>query len=1383
MAVGTASSSSSEHIHHHPSVPDGERSTEGGPSGHRPQRDPRTLAAQRHLIRIAMRAARADGQHGGGRAAPALPAASSEVLAPEAVSGVSTDESGAGGLGGGAATPPFLTTALIPTRTPGSGSGVSDMPWLLEDEALRRLAQENTALAFPAGLSLTDRDPVRVTQKLIEDAAGAALSGSAGSRAGQAGSAHAQAAQSGQPAQSAPLTDIEAALHSRLRASAQDKDGFHKIMALAFGDNYNREVAETIRQQTLAGDFSWMPKLQITDMASLTDTSGTQTGGVAMAAYSQGRDTIFVGQDLLEADIEETLRILTEEVGHALDARVNLVDAEGDEGAIFSALVEGRPVSVEELAALKAENDHGTIVINGETVQVEYFFKKLFKGIKKAVKGVFKAVGKAVKGVFNAVKNVISTVFNTIKDWVKTILQSEIFAAILTIARFIPIPIVQVIVQVIDVVRAAYSVYQGIKHGSVGAVLGGVASLAGGAANVMGKFGASASTVNTLTTIAKHTQQASMVYSAVAKKDFASALLLAGNALNLQGDNLTWVQNVAKGWTIVEAARKGNLLDAAVATYGLADQAGLLPKGDGTLSQITGYAKQLMAAQEAIKKNDYAGAAGIVSAMLGSPATLEQVSARLGDFQSIVKAAERGDLASAFAQSQTLAGVLGAPDGVVSTLGTLATRTKEVSQIYEAVKTGKLDNAATLTANMLGLGEQGRDFLEQAVDGWQLVQAAKKGDLSAAADAARSLADRHGLVTPGNALDRALSLADAQKAIEKNDYAGAAQIISRAFGSPATLESITSRLGDFQAIVKTAEAGDVGAAFTKAAQLARELGAPEDVIAALAGLSAPAGKASAIYTAVKDGNLEHAADLAGTTLGLESETINRVKAVINGWQVIEAMQAGNVSDTAGAVQALAQRLGVSQDSAVIQKAIELASAQNALNSGDMDQTAVQISKLFGVKANADTVKAHLSEFQDVSQAAQQGQLAVAFSRAAALARTLGASAQVVQAFEQLAVKAREPGVPGSEPEPTSQQTNQQTSPTDLSSKSSTGASASGSANLISSAAATGGGTGVSSPGGVSGISEISGTTDLPLHLAAQDNDGRGWLGVDWTTADATPSGLWAGGLRLSSDGRKLLIDNPKLSVIWQNTRSAWTGKSGFSQPAIAALEAQGITVGSRVNAAPAGSLGKGSGVPASIANNTNGALAEEAIANQYRTALQNHPLSGQVEVNRQVPVNGGTRVVDVEVKIPNVDPTQAEKIQIESKVGYTTAGRSTRPADFAYQAAKDGERLAENTRLRGTGQTLRAVGKVAKPVGVVLDAIDLKGAYETDGNRIGNETKRTATGIAGAAGGAWGGAAIGAAAGSAFPVVGTVVGGVVGAIVGGLGGEQVARRVYDWFTR
>jgi hypothetical protein len=276
---------------------------------------------------------------------------------------------------------------------------------------------------------------------------------------------------------------------------------------------------------------------------------------------------------------------------------------------------------------------------------------------------------------------------------------------------------------------------------------------------------------------------------------------------------------------------------------------------------------------------------------------------------------------------------------------------------------------------------------------------------------------------------------------------------------------------------------------------------------------------------------------------------------------------------------------------------------------------------------------------------------------------------------------------------------------------------------------------------------------------------------------ATPGGLWAAGGPLQSAGTRLLTENPILTKQWEFTQSAWTHKGGATPGLQQMLESHGIRVSDVVHAPPPGSVGKASGVPEKSATTLNGNLARDEIAARYG-APANPNVATEVrrpEFNRRV---------DVVVDVPNSDPRMAQRIEIESKVGRTSLdgpnGRIT------SEVLRDGDALRANRMLRNSGQVLEGVGKVARPVGIVLDVIEVGQAFRADGNQIGANTGRAASGVAGGALGAWGGAAGGAAIGTMiFPGVGTVVGGVVGGIIGAVGGDAIGRGVFDtvksWF--
>jgi hypothetical protein len=103
----------------------------------------------------------------------------------------------------------------------------------------------------------------------------AAVASAAASTAATSGSSSA--------ADAAALANVTAAVQQRFAAQAGDKEAFTALLKQAFGDNFDAAKAETIRQQALAGDFSWAPKVEVVDSKTLTDLSGTQGDGVALA--------------------------------------------------------------------------------------------------------------------------------------------------------------------------------------------------------------------------------------------------------------------------------------------------------------------------------------------------------------------------------------------------------------------------------------------------------------------------------------------------------------------------------------------------------------------------------------------------------------------------------------------------------------------------------------------------------------------------------------------------------------------------------------------------------------------------------------------------------------------------------------------------------------------------------------------------------------------------------------------------------------------------------------------------------------------------------------------------------------------------------------------
>ena len=93
----------------------------------------------------------------------------------------------------------------------------------------------------------------------------------------------------------------------------------------------------------------------------------------ARAAYGATHDTIYLSRAFVNDSAPAAVTaVLTEEIGHAIDARLHKTDAAGDEGAIFAQFVAVSPPTAADLAALQAKNDHGSIVHRGKSVAVEF---------------------------------------------------------------------------------------------------------------------------------------------------------------------------------------------------------------------------------------------------------------------------------------------------------------------------------------------------------------------------------------------------------------------------------------------------------------------------------------------------------------------------------------------------------------------------------------------------------------------------------------------------------------------------------------------------------------------------------------------------------------------------------------------------------------------------------------------------------------------------------------------------------------------------------------------------------------------------------------------------------------------------------------------------
>jgi hypothetical protein len=110
----------------------------------------------------------------------------------------------------------------------------------------------------------------------------------------------------------------------------------------AFGDNFNQEQGKSLIDDLVKGAV--VPNIKILSTQELQ----------AKGAF--GGDTIYLSEDLLnsrQSGSKEAVGVLLEEIGHYIDAKINIQDAPDDEGSIFAALVQNQSVDTQGLAMAK----------------------------------------------------------------------------------------------------------------------------------------------------------------------------------------------------------------------------------------------------------------------------------------------------------------------------------------------------------------------------------------------------------------------------------------------------------------------------------------------------------------------------------------------------------------------------------------------------------------------------------------------------------------------------------------------------------------------------------------------------------------------------------------------------------------------------------------------------------------------------------------------------------------------------------------------------------------------------------------------------------------------------------------------------------------------
>ena len=164
------------------------------------------------------------------------------------------------------------------------------------------------------------------------------------------------------------LLEIYGIVDQALRASYDYLSKFRfdpeysQKLETAFGNDFNREVADNLFDNFSDRIFTDIPTIMIVNRANIYGGNG---------AFSADTELIYLTVEFLKENYRNTARItdvLLEETGHFVDSQINKIDSAGDEGEIFSNLVQGNTLTEKELQALKSENDIATVISSNQGI-------------------------------------------------------------------------------------------------------------------------------------------------------------------------------------------------------------------------------------------------------------------------------------------------------------------------------------------------------------------------------------------------------------------------------------------------------------------------------------------------------------------------------------------------------------------------------------------------------------------------------------------------------------------------------------------------------------------------------------------------------------------------------------------------------------------------------------------------------------------------------------------------------------------------------------------------------------------------------------------------------------------------------------------------------
>ncbi|MGI0483129.1 Calx-beta domain-containing protein, partial [Geminocystis sp. CENA526] len=140
-------------------------------------------------------------------------------------------------------------------------------------------------------------------------------------------------------------------------------ESLQEYLSLAFGDNYDTNLATFIFSAFGNQSFNNLPAIEILSSGTLGNANG---------AFAISTNTIYLSDLFLNnASTQQIAGVILEEIGHWIDSQINIEDTQGDEGAIFSALLQGIELTPDEWQDLRIEDDSAIVTIDGYEVIIE----------------------------------------------------------------------------------------------------------------------------------------------------------------------------------------------------------------------------------------------------------------------------------------------------------------------------------------------------------------------------------------------------------------------------------------------------------------------------------------------------------------------------------------------------------------------------------------------------------------------------------------------------------------------------------------------------------------------------------------------------------------------------------------------------------------------------------------------------------------------------------------------------------------------------------------------------------------------------------------------------------------------------------------------------